>query len=562
MVQKNSGDIIYFAETTFRRQRQKVGIKTDDRRRHVYTVGKTGMGKTEMLKNMIIQDIEAGHGVGVIDPHGELAEEIIDLIPSYRINDVAYFNPADVENPIAFNVMERVKKGYHHFVASGLMDVFKKIWPGVWSSRMEYILEHTILALLEYPNSTLLGVNRMMADKDFREKVVDNVEDAVVKSFWINEFKKYSKRYKSEATAAIQNKIGQLISNPLVRNIVGQVSSKINMSEIINEKKILIANLSKGRIGEENSKLLGALLVTKLQLAAMKRVKISEEKRNDFFLYVDEFQNFATQSFASILSEARKYRLCLTLANQYLAQLTEMTNEGAKSYKVRNAIFGNVGTLIVFRVGAEDAEFLEKEFEPDLMARDLVDLGKYQIYLRLMIDGITGRPFSAETFPPIERDRKSHKQKIIRISRERYTTSRKVISDKIKKWSGLVGEGKEEKESQFEMYDASCSRCGKKTKVPFKPDGVRPVYCQKCLSEVEKEGKEEKKEEKKEKKKKVKKKVKKKEQPKKEKTKKELSLKDIEKKGPAKKTEHEKKPVDVKELKKVLDKALKKRDKE
>jgi CxxC-x17-CxxC domain-containing protein len=542
-----SKDIIYFAETTFRRQRKKVGIKTDDRRRHVYTVGKTGMGKTEMIKNMIIQDIENGHGVGIVDPHGELAEEILELIPSNRINDVVYFNPADTKYPIAFNVMESVKKGHHHFVASGLMDVFKKIWPGVWSSRMEYILENTILALLETPNSTLLGVNRMMADKKYREKIVNNVEDIVVKSFWLKEFKKYPQRYKSESTAAIQNKIGQLISNPLIRNIVGQVSSKINCQEILNEKKILIANLSKGKIGEENSKLLGSLLVTKLQLAAMTRVNIPEEEREDFFLYVDEFQNFATESFANILSEARKYRLCLTLANQYLSQLTEMTSQGAKSYSVRNAIFGNVGTLIVFRVGAEDAEFLEKEFAPSLYAQDLVDLGKFQIYLKLMVDGLAGRPFSAETLPPIERSRKSHAEKIIKVCRERYASKQEDVEDKIEKWSGL----KKEK-----TFDANCSRCGKKVQVPFKPDGVRPVYCQDCFKTIQREESE--KEEKKSKKKQEKKVKKEKEEKKIEKEVSLDSIKDEEEKE--KKKKYRKKKPDIQGLKKVLDKALKKRD--
>ncbi len=540
-------EIIYFAETTFRRQRKKVGIKVDDRRRHIYTVGKTGMGKTAMLENMIIQDIKNGNGVGVIDPHGELAEKILDLIPSNRINDVVYINPADIDHPFSFNVMEKVGETHYHLVASGLMDVFKKIWPGVWSSRMEYILENSILALLEYPDSTLLGVNRMLADANYRKKIVDNMTDTVVKSFWINEFAGYSPRYKSEATAAIQNKIGQLISNPLIRNIVGQVKSKINMGEIINGGKILIANLSKGRIGEENSKLLGALLVTKLQLAAMARVNIPENERKDFFLYVDEFQNFATESFASVLSEARKYRLCLILANQYLAQLTEMTATGGKSNKVRDAVFGNVGTLIVFRVGAEDAEFLEKEFVPDIFAQDLVDLGKYNIYLRLMVDGIASRPFSAETLPPPKVSGKLNKDKIIRRSREKYCVEKKIIEDKIQRWSGLS----KEEEEKLVLYNTTCSVCGKDTKVNFRPDGVRPIYCKDCFKknkvrepEIKKENNE--------------KKIQKVEvQLKKEKS---VSLEDIKKKEPilVQKKKHEKKKVNVDDLKKALDKALEK----
>jgi CxxC-x17-CxxC domain-containing protein len=491
----DKNEIIYFAETTFRKQRKKVGIKTDDRRRHIYIVGKTGMGKTAMVENMVIQDIRAGKGVGIIDPHGEAAEEILDFIPSNRINDVVYFNPADLNYPIAFNVMEGVGEEYRHLISSGLMDVFKKIWPDVWSARMEYILGNCILALLEYPNSTLLGVNRMLADPDYRKKIVEKVKDPVVKSFWVNEFARYTQRYETEATAAIQNKIGQLISNPLIRNIIGQVKSKINMRKVMDEGKILIANLSKGKIGEDNSKLLGALLVTKLQLAAMSRVDIPEEKRKDFFLYVDEFQNFATEAFASILSEARKYRLALTLANQYIAQLEEVTPTG-KSTKVKDAVFGNIGTLIVFRTGAEDSEYLEKEFIPELTGEDLVNLGKYNIYLKLMVDGIAGRPFSAETLPPFEKPKKSNREKINKASRERYGVDREIVEDKISRWSGfkeiapasaeIIVQSPKTKEKQ-PLYDAKCSKCGKKIKVIFPPDGVRPVYCKSCLKEMEEE---------------------------------------------------------------------------
>ncbi len=305
--------INFFAETTFRNQKKKFGIKTDDRRRHVYIIGKTGMGKTAMMENMAIQDIQEGRGIGFVDPHGEAAEKLLDFVPPSRINDVVYFNPADLDFPIAFNVMDNVSSEHRHLVASGLMGVFKKIWPDVWSARMEYILNNAILALLEYPNSTLLGVNRMLADIEFRTKVVDKVVDPVVKAFWVKEYAKYTQRYETEATAAIQNKIGQFISNPLIRNIIGQVKSKIDMREIMDKKKILIANISKGRIGEDNSRLLGALVITKLQLAAMSRVDIPEEKREDFYLYVDEFQNFATDAFCTILSEARKYCLFLIL---------------------------------------------------------------------------------------------------------------------------------------------------------------------------------------------------------------------------------------------------------
>jgi len=483
-----NNEITCFAETTFRNIRKKFGIKLDDRRRHIYVVGKTGMGKTVMLENMAIQDIQAGRGVGFIDPHGEAAEKLLDFVPASRINDVIYFNPADLDFPIAFNVMEKVGVEHKHLVASGLMGVFKKIWPDVWSARMEYILNNAILALLEYPDTTLLGINRILADAEFRKKIIERCSDPVVKSFWVQEFARYTQRYETEATAAIQNKVGQFISNPLIRNIVGQVKSKIDMREIMDKGKILIANISKGKIGEDNSRLLGALLITKLQLAAMSRVDILEEKRSDFFLYVDEFQNFATEAFVNILSEARKYRLSLVLGNQYISQLEEMTPTG-RSTKVRDAVFGNVGTIVTFRVGAEDAEYLEKEFIPEFTAADLVNLPKYNIYLKLMIDGIAGRPFSAQTLPPFEIPKKSHKEKIIKVSRERHGTPRKIIEDKISRWSKVFETSAEKlplksAAGSTVLYDAQCSLCGKKTKVVFPPDGVRPVYCKNCLKKI------------------------------------------------------------------------------
>jgi len=474
-----NNDINFFAETTFRREKKRFGIKLDDRRKHMYLIGKTGMGKTNMMANMAIQDIQAGRGIGFVDPHGETAEGLLDFIPSDRVNDVVYFNPADLDYPIAFNVMEKIDVEHRHLVASGLMGVFKKIWPDVWSARMEYILNNAILALLEYPGSTLLGINRMMADPEYRQKVIEKVSDPVVKAFWLQEYARYTQRYEVEATAAIQNKVGQFISASIIRNIIGQVSSKIDMREIMDKNKILIVNLSKGRVGEDNSMLLGALLITKLQLAAMSRVDVPEEERQDFFLYVDEFQNFATESFATILSEARKYRLDLIMGHQYITQMTE---------EVRDAVFGNVGTLISFRVGAEDAEFLEKEFSPEFMATDIVNLGKYNIYLKLMIDGLTGRSFSAQTLPPIVRLESSNREKIIKVSRERYGTQRQIVEDKISRWTGATEErvaSLPQKEPL--LYDAQCASCKKWTKVVFKPDGRRPVYCKTCLKNVQRE---------------------------------------------------------------------------
>jgi len=467
-------DINFFATTTFRNEKKKFGIRLDDRRRHFYIVGKTGMGKSVLLENMAIQDIQEGRGVCFVDPHGEVAEELLDFIPKNRIKDVIYFNPADINHPIAFNVMESVDVEYRHLVASGLMGVFKKIWPDVWSARMEYILNNSILALLEYPDSTLLGVNRLLADSNYRKKVIEKVTDPVVKAFWLQEFGRYTQRYEVEATAAIQNKIGQFISAPLIRNIIGQIKTSFNIREVMDDEKILILNLSKGKIGEDASRLLGGLLITKLQLAAMSRVNIPEKKRKDFFLYVDEFQNFATESFVNVLSEARKYRLSLTLAHQYIAQMEE---------EVRDAVFGNVGTILSFRVGAEDAEYLEKEFIPEITAQDLVNLPKYSVYLKLMVDGIAGRPFSAKTLVPFEEPKISAKEKIIEASRNKYSTPRIDVETQIAEWTGDYIIQKAPAPQPI-LYDAKCQKCGNEIKVPFKPDGVRPVYCKSCLKEI------------------------------------------------------------------------------
>jgi hypothetical protein len=423
-------EILFLGETNFRGNRIRFGIKKDDRRRHMYVVGSTGMGKSEFLKSIAIQDIELGHGLVFIDPHGDSADELLCYIPEERIKDVIYFDPGDIDYPIAFNVMEKVNFEYRHLVASGLLGVFKKIFgPEVWSGRMEYILNNTILALLEMPDSTLLGINRMLANKDYRREVVANIKDPIVKSFWVDEFAKYADKFATEATAAIQNKIGQFISNSLIRNIIGQPYSTIDVRKIMDEGKILIANLSRGRIGEDASRLLGALLITKIQLAAMSRVDTPEPERRDVYLIVDEFQHFATESFVNILSEARKFHLSLIMAHQYIKQMEE---------GVMNAVFGNVGTIISFRVGAEDAEFLEKWFAPDFMMSDIVNLGKRQMYIRLMIDGISSRGFSAVTLDKFPIPDKNYKKEIIEYSRKEYSTPREVVEKNIAEWAERV----------------------------------------------------------------------------------------------------------------------------
>lgn len=417
--------ITYFAETDARNKRVKFGIKAKDRTRHVYVIGKTGMGKSTMLENMAVQDITNGEGMCFIDPHGKTADLLLEYVPKERIRDVIHIAPFDTEYPISFNVLESVDSEKRHLVVSGLMSTFKKIWEDAWSARMEYILTNTLLALLEAPGSTLLGVNRMLSDKEYRKEIISHVKDPSVKSFWVKEFANYTERMAQEAVPAIQNKVGQFTANPLIRNMIGQEKSSFDFREAMDRRKIIIINLSKGRIGDENMKLLGGLLVTKIYLAAMSRADVPDRTAKllpNFYLFVDEFQNFANASFADILSEARKYKLNLTIAHQYIEQMDDI---------VRPAVFGNVGTMIAFRVGATDAEELEKEFSPVFVLEDLVNLGFAQIYLKLMIDGLSSQPFSATTLPPIPHPDSSYVKEIIDASREQFSRPKAEVEEKI-----------------------------------------------------------------------------------------------------------------------------------
>ncbi len=423
--------ITFFAQTDARGQSVPFGIKAKDRTRHVYVIGKTGMGKSTLLENMAIQDIKNGNGLAFIDPHGQTAETLLDYIPEERKDDVLYFAPFDMEYPVSFNVMEDVGPDKRHLVVSGLMSVFEKIWVDAWSARMAYILQNTLMALLEYPDSTLLGVNRMLSDKNYRKKVVDNIKDPSVRSFWVDEFAKYNERYMQEAGDAIKNKIGQFTANPLIRNIVGQPKSSFDIRKIMDEKKILIMNLSKGLVGESNANLLGSMLTTRIYLAAMSRADMGQEALQaapNFYFYVDEFQSFANATFANILSEARKYKLNLTIAHQYIEQMEE---------EVRNAVFGNVGTIVSFRVGPFDAEVLETIFTPKFLAPDIVNLGFAQVYLTLMIDGIGSQPFSATTLPPIKPAQISYKNVIIHQSRKQFAHPRSEVERMIYQWHGM-----------------------------------------------------------------------------------------------------------------------------
>jgi len=477
-MEEEKRDVAYFGRTNFRNKDQLFGVKRKDRRQHMYVIGQSGTGKSSLLHNLVIQDIANGEGLCVVDPHGELVEGVLSMIPEERIKDVVYFNPADTDYPIGFNILELPDPKYKHLVASGLMGIFTKIWSGVWSARMEYIMNNAILALLDTPGTTLLGITRILVDKDYRQKIIANVKDPVVKAFWINEFEEWKDQFRNEAIAPIQNKVGQFLSTPIVRNIVGQPKSTINILDIMNSGKIFLVNVSKGRIGEDNSALLGAMLITKIQLAAMERVRIPEDERVDFYLHVDEFQNFATDSFANILSEARKYRLNLILAHQYIGQLTT-----TGSTIVRDAVFGNVGTMLMFRVGAADAEFLSKEFEPEFTPTDMVNLPNFNVYLKLLVDGFRSRPFSAQTLPPFKlKSSTDVENAVITNSRKIYTKQVWSVEREIMSWSGVGGDDGDDASKGENEVD--CMNCGKHVKLPFTPIPGRPVYCPECYGKV------------------------------------------------------------------------------
>ncbi|MCX6734191.1 MAG: type IV secretion system DNA-binding domain-containing protein [Candidatus Peregrinibacteria bacterium] len=413
-----------FGVTNYHNNFVPFGIKRDDRRRHLYTVGKSGSGKSKLLELLIIDDIKNGKGFGVLDPHGDLIDNIMRYIPKERIDDVILFDPADTEFPIAFNPMESVDDAYKMQVTTGFLNIFKKVFGDNWTYRLEHVLRYTTLALLDSPNTTVVSIQKMLTDKNYRQKIVSRIQDTTVKSFWVSEFAAWSEKFDSEAITPLLNKVGQLISTNMIRNIIGQPKTKFNLRDVMDNKKILLMKVSKGLLGEENSGLIGSMVITKLFQAAMSRADMLEEKREDFYFYVDEFQNFATDTFAEILSEARKYRLNLTIAHQYMGQLNDV---------VRKTVFGNVGSMVSFRVGAEDAAVLEGEYTPVFKVRDIINLGVREFYTKMSVNGELREAFSGRTLsvPPVTNDLT---QEIIAASRAKYCLPRKEVDEVLAKW--------------------------------------------------------------------------------------------------------------------------------
>ncbi len=403
--------------------REAFGLSRVDRRQHLYAVGKTGTGKSTLLRNLILQDIEAGEGVAVIDPHGDLAEEILDFIPPWRTDHVVYFDPTDPDYSVGLNLVGHAPEGGRHLIVSGIVGAFKSIWRDSWGPRLEYFLSECIAALLDCENVSLLGVQRMLVDERYRDWVVKQVKDPSVRSFWRDEFTSYDNRFLGEVLSPVRNKVGQFLMAPPLRHVLGQVRSTFDTRFVMDKGRILIANLSKGRLGADKANLLGALLVTQFQLAAMSRADTPEESRRDFYLYIDEFHNFSTDSFASILSEARKYRLCLTLAHQYIDQLDET---------IRNAVFGNVGSLLSFRVGEADAELIARQFG-GYTTDTLTSLANFDLCAKLLRNGNHGEAFLGTTDPP-RGTKYRRRENLIARSRSRYATARQVVEGKIRRW--------------------------------------------------------------------------------------------------------------------------------
>ncbi len=412
------------------------GIKRVDRRRHLYIIGKSGVGKTKLLELMIRQDVTYGHGMCLIDPHGDVIEAMLDYIPKERIEDVCIIDPSDVDFPASFNPLANVDPMFKFQLTQGLIEVLQKQFGANWTPRLEHVFRFTCLALLDYPHATMRGMISMLTDRNYRQKVVEYITDDMVKRFFAIEFADWSEKFDTDAIIPLVNKLGQFLSDPLLRNIFGQKQNKIDISKLMNDRKIIFINLSKGSIGEENSSFFGSMFLTKIKQAGMERAAIPENERNDFYLYVDEFQNIVTQTFENILSEARKYGLNLTVAHQYVGQILP---------KVHQAVLGNVGSVITFRVGGEDAVKLKPEFAPIFEVKDMINLAVGEIYVKMTIDGESYDPFSAETLRVLPPTHPSYKKEIIEASRRKYSISKNDAQKLIAEEEATIIRSAEEK---------------------------------------------------------------------------------------------------------------------
>ncbi|MBS3903073.1 MAG: type IV secretory system conjugative DNA transfer family protein [Anaplasmataceae bacterium] len=400
------------------------GLKRADRRRHVYVVGKSGVGKSKFLELLIRQDIVHGYGLCLFDPHGDVIQNILDFIPENRVDDVVIIDPSDFDYPVSFNPLTNVDPNFKHQLTQGLIEVMFKQFGSAWTPRLEHVFRFTCLALLDYPHATMRGMISLLTDRAYRQKVVEYIQDDMVKRFWSIEFADWSEKFDTDAIIPLVNKLGQFLSNPMLRNIFGQKENKINLEELMSQKKLIFINLSKGRLGEENSSFFGSMFITKLKQAGMARASLPESERHDFYLYVDEFQNLVTETFENLLSESRKYGLCLTVAHQYMGQILP---------RIQASVLGNVGTIVVFRVGGEDAIRLKPEMAPVFEVKDMINLGMQEFYIKMTIDGETSDPFSAETLKVLPAPHRSFKEEIIKHSRAKYTLpveeAKKIIEE-------------------------------------------------------------------------------------------------------------------------------------
>lgn len=423
-------DVSAFGVTNYHNNFVPFGIRRSDRRRHLYTIGKSGSGKSKLLELLINEDLQNGEGLAVLDPHGDLVDAVLRYVPQHRINDVVLLDPSDTEFPIAFNPLEKVSEAQKMQVTIGFLQIFKKLFGSNWSDRLEHVLRYTTLALLDSPNTTVLSILKMLTDKNYRQKIVSRIQDSVVKSFWVSEFAAWSEKFDADAITPLLNKVGQFVATNMIRNMIGQPVTKFNIRELMDNQKILLMKVSKGLLGEENSGLIGAMFITKLYQAAMERADTPEEQRKDFYLYVDEFQNFATDTFAEILSEARKYRLNLTIAHQYMGQLSDA---------VRKTVFGNVGSMVSFRVGAEDAVILAEEYNPVFKERDIINLGVREFYTKMSVNGELREAFSGRTLDA-PRMKDDYTRSVIAQSRTKYCLPKSKVEEMLKKWEEFASE--------------------------------------------------------------------------------------------------------------------------